>query len=79
MTPLEIGKYYNKLTNGEKGRFTAFISLRLGGSPHTWQQKILGWSHNKLGKPLSPVIENSPQSLRPAHGEFNLNFLSIKV
>ena len=56
MTQKEIGEYYNALTNGEKGRFTAFLSLRLGGSPHTWQQKLLAWAKNTFGKPLSPVI-----------------------
>lgn len=39
MTENEIANYYKALSNGEKGRFTAFLSLKLGGSPHTWQQK----------------------------------------
>ena len=43
MTQKEIADYYSRLLNGEKGRFTAFLSMTLGGSPHTWQQKILGW------------------------------------
>ena len=42
MTQKEIADYYSKLSNSEKGRFTAFLSMNLGGSPHTWQQKILG-------------------------------------
>lgn len=42
MTQKEIADYYSRLLNGEKGRFTAFLSMTLGGSPHTWQQKILG-------------------------------------
>ena len=41
MTQKEIADYYSRLSNGEKGRFTAFLSMTLGGSPHTWQQKIL--------------------------------------
>lgn len=39
MTQKEIADYYSRLSNGEKGRFTAFLSMTLGGSPHTWQQK----------------------------------------
>ena len=38
MTLKEIANYYKMLTNGEKGRFTAFVSGHVGGSPHTWQQ-----------------------------------------
>lgn len=34
MTQKEIADYYSKLSNGEKGRFTAFLSMNLGGSPH---------------------------------------------
>ena len=51
MTQNEIADYYSKLSNGEKGRFTAFLSMNLGGSPHTWQQKILGWARNIMGRP----------------------------
>ena len=36
--------------------FTAFLSIHLGGAPHTWQQKILGWARNIAGKPLSPLV-----------------------
>ena len=39
MTQKDIALYYEQLTRGEKGRFTAFISLRLGGSPHSWQHR----------------------------------------
>ena len=42
MTKQEIANYYSRLSNGETGRFTAFLSVAIGGSPHTWQQKILG-------------------------------------
>lgn len=52
MDKTEIAKYYSSLSNGEKGRFTAFLSIHLGGAPHTWQQKILGWARNIAGKPL---------------------------
>lgn len=47
MTQKEIADYYSRLSNGEKGCFTAFLSMTLGGSPHTWQQKILGWTRNR--------------------------------
>ncbi len=57
MSTMDISKFYDTLPNGEKGRFTAFLSLRLGGSPHTWQQKILTWGHNTQRRPLSPVLE----------------------
>lgn len=63
MTSTEIAKYYSRLTNGEKGRFTAYVSLKVGGSPHTWQQKFLGWSHNCIGRPLSPVVEKELVSI----------------
>ena len=33
MTQKEIADYYSRLSNGEKGRFTAFLSMTLGGSP----------------------------------------------
>jgi hypothetical protein len=56
MTQSEIAAYYNGLTNGEKGRFTAFLSLSLGGSPHTWQQKFLLWAKNNLIRPVSPLV-----------------------
>ena len=56
MDKTEIAKYYSSLSNGEKGRFTAFLSIHLGGAPHTWQQKILGWERNIAGKPLSSLI-----------------------
>lgn len=42
MTQKEIADYYSRLSSGEKGRITAFLSMNLGGLPHTWQQKILG-------------------------------------
>lgn len=57
MTKKEIADYYNGLSKGEKGRFIAFLSLSLGSSPHTWQTKILRWGQNKVGRPLSPVID----------------------
>ena len=31
MTEQQIGTYYHNLHNGEKGRFTAYLSLKLGG------------------------------------------------
>ena len=56
MTQKEIADYYSRLLNGEKGRFTAFLSMTLGGSPHTWQQKILGWTRNIIGRSMSAVV-----------------------
>lgn len=57
MTETDIAKYYNRLTNGDKGRFVAYLCLKLGGSPHTWQQKILGWMHNEIGRTMTPPVE----------------------
>lgn len=57
MGTTDISKFYDSLPNGEKGRFTAFLSLRLGGSPHTWQHKILTWGRNVQRRPISPVLE----------------------
>ena len=56
MTKIDIAAYYEQLTRGEKGRFTAFISLRLGGSPHSWQHRLLCVARNTAIRPLSPVI-----------------------
>lgn len=56
MTQNEIAKYYEQLTCGEKGRFAAFISLRLGGSPHSWQHRLLCVARNTSIRPMSPVI-----------------------
>lgn len=63
MTQKEIAVYYSRLSNGEKGRFTAFLSITLGGSPHTWQQKILGWTRNIMSRPMSPVVERELSSI----------------
>lgn len=52
MTTKEIAFYYKSLPNGEKGRFTAHISLELGGSPHSWQQKFLKWFNEEKSFPL---------------------------
>ena len=54
MTTKEIAFYYKNLPNGEKGRFTAHISLELGGSPHSWQQKVLKWFNEE--KIIPPAI-----------------------
>ena len=63
MDKAEIANYYSSLPHGEKGRFTAFLSIHLGGAPHTWQQKILGWSQGVIGKPLSPIVSKEINSI----------------
>lgn len=63
MTQREIAGFYVSLTNGEKGPFIASLSLKLGGSPHTWQQKMLGWAKNIQRRPISPVIEDALSSI----------------
>lgn len=56
MSQKQIAEYYEQLTRGEKGRFAAFISLRLGGSPHSWQHRLLCVARNTSIRPMSPVI-----------------------
>ena len=63
MDKAEIANYYSSLPHGEKGRFTAFLSIHLGGAPHTWQQKILGCSLGVIGKPLSPIVSKEINSI----------------
>ena len=63
MTQKEIANYYCRLSNGENGRSTAFLSMTLGGSPHTWQQKILGWTRNIIGRPMSPIVQKELSSI----------------
>lgn len=63
MTKKDVADYYKSLSNGEKGRFTAYLSINLGGSPHTWQQKLLKWSRNIMGRPMIPVVERELSSI----------------
>lgn len=63
MTQKDIATYYNSLTNGNKGRFTAFLSVSLGSSPHTWQQKLLSWSKDILSRPLPPPVQKELQEI----------------
>ena len=56
MTQKDIAAFYGNLSRGDKGRFTAFVSLRLGGSPHSWQHRLLCVSKDKSIRPISPVI-----------------------
>ena len=56
MTQKDVAKYYGDLSRGEKGRFTAFVSLRLGGSPHSWQHRLLCVARDTSIRPMSPVI-----------------------
>lgn len=51
-----IGEYYQSLNFDEKGRFTAYLSLHLGGSPHSWQQKLLLWSSSTPHRPAIRII-----------------------
>jgi hypothetical protein len=56
MTQKDVAAFYGSLSRGDKGRFTAFVSLRLGGSPHSWQHRLLCVARDKAIRPLSPVI-----------------------
>lgn len=56
MTQKDVAKFYGSLSRGDKGRFTAFVSLRLGGSPHSWQHRLLCVAQDKAIRPMSPVI-----------------------
>lgn len=55
MTEKEVATYYNSLDKGEKGRFVAYICLKVGGSPHTWQQKIIRWYRGEMKRKESPI------------------------
>lgn len=56
MTQKDVAEYYGNLSRGDKGRFTAYVSLRLGGSPHSWQHRLLCVAQNKAIRPISPII-----------------------
>lgn len=62
MNEKEIATYYEALARGEKGLFTAFLCLHLGGTPHSWQLKFLKWGKGATQK-LSPVIKNELVSI----------------
>ena len=64
MTQKEFGEYYSNLSTGSKGIYTAYLSVHLGGSPHSWQQKFLGWAKGKKQeRPLSPLISKELSSI----------------
>ena len=56
MLTQQIGAYYQNLKFGDKGRFRAYLSLHLGGFPHSWQQKMLLWSSTIAHRPAIRVI-----------------------
>ena len=58
MTKFEISKFYRNLDNGDKGRFTAYVSMELGQTPFTWQKRLLSWIQDKKRRQLSPIIED---------------------
>lgn len=63
MTQKDVAAYYSNLSRGDKGRFTAFVSLHLGGSPHSWQHRLLCVAQDKAIRPLSPVIVRELDSI----------------
>ena len=63
MTQKDVAAYYGALSRGDKGRFTAFVSLRLGGSPHSWQPRLLCVARDTAIRPLSPVIVRELSSI----------------
>jgi hypothetical protein len=63
MTQKDVATYYGALSRGDKGRFTAFVSLRLGGSPHSWQHRLLCVARDTAVRPLSPVIVRELSSI----------------
>ena len=56
MTQKDVANFYGNLSRGDKGRFTAFVSLHLGGSPHSWQHRLLCVAQDKAIRPMSPII-----------------------
>ena len=71
MTQKDVAAYYSNLSRGDKGRFTAFVSLRLGGSPHSWQHRLLCVAQDKAIRPISPVIVRELCSII-IHGSWQL-------
>lgn len=63
MTVTEIAAFYSNLSHGEKGIFTAFVSCRIGGSPHTWQNRFLKWSRQEKMRPVSPLVRRELNSI----------------
>lgn len=64
MTHQDVAAFYAALTYGDKGRFLAFLSLQLGGTPHTWQQRLLRWLRNEdTFRPIPPIIDNALSSI----------------
>ena len=56
MNEIEIGNFYKRLRRREKGRFAAYLSVEIGGSPHSWQMKMISWSRGNETPILSPII-----------------------
>lgn len=63
MTQKDVATYYSNLSRGDKGRFIAFVSLHFGGSPHSWQHRLLSVAQDKAIRPLSPVIVRELDSI----------------
>ena len=72
MTQKDVASYYSSLSRGDKGRFTAFVSLHLGGSPHSWQHRLLCVAQDKSIRPISPVIVRELCSII-SHGSWKLD------
>lgn len=72
MTQKDVAAYYCNLSRGDKGRFTAFVSLHLGGSPHSWQHRLLYVAQDKSIRPISPVIVRELCSII-SHGSWKLD------
>ena len=72
MTQKDVAAYYSNLSRGDKGRFTAFVSLRLGGRRNIKKHRLLCVAQDKAIRPISPVIVRELCS-SISHGSWKLN------
>ena len=54
MTEKEIATFYQTLPKRDKGLFTAYVSVKLGGSPHSWQARFIKMFRGQVVRPLYP-------------------------
>ena len=51
MSTEKLIQYYNSLKNGEKGKFLAILSLKVGNNPGSWHYLLSG----KKKRDLTPI------------------------
>lgn len=63
MTEKEIATFYQTLPKRDKGLFTAYVSVKLGGSPHSWQARFIKMFRGQVVRPLFPVVVDALSSI----------------